>query len=159
MDLGQDMPFRQILYKSRLPQSMSDVERKAFLRSVLNTARLFNAENQITGLLLYCDGSLVQLLESDNTAALAGLIGRITRDTRHEDFEIVHDGQSDYRLCPTWSMGCASLKPDDLAELLDVPKVDLDESVTFALTPLGRRVKRLVLDLQHNPDIAQAYVA
>jgi hypothetical protein len=72
--------MHHIIYmSSAVYPPVSDVE----LGDLLRQARDFNAENDITGVLLHCDGDFLQVIEGEERV-LADLYTRICVDTRHQ---------------------------------------------------------------------------
>ncbi|UYZ63641.1 BLUF domain-containing protein [Hymenobacter weizhouensis] len=90
----------QVLYHSRAvgPASIAQLE------ALLEWSRGFNAEHQITGLLLYSEGRYVQALEGAEVDVRA-LFGRIQRDTRHEQVVTIYEGPGPQRRFADWRMG------------------------------------------------------
>lgn len=73
------------------------------LRSLFFQCRRDNARAGITGLLLYRDGSFLQLIEGER-ADVAALFKKICRDSRHHGILKVVDEPITEREFPTWSM-------------------------------------------------------
>ena len=75
------------------------------LLALLQQARQRNAEEGITGLLLYRDRFFLQLVEGSDTA-IAALLGRLRSDRRHSVVTLLSDrlGVGE-RLFPRWRMG------------------------------------------------------
>ncbi len=73
-----------------------------------------NRERGITGLLLYKDGSFMQMLEGDKQAVL-GLYEKIVEDQRHTGILTIMSGEIEERNFDQWSMGFCNL--DDPASL------------------------------------------
>lgn len=89
----------------------------AALRQLLLSARARNHAFGFTGLLLYCEGRFVQVLEGPRHP-LEELYARIRRDPRHREVETLSDGPTAERLFPDWRMGFAAADPADVAGLL-----------------------------------------
>lgn len=81
---------------------------------MLEKAREKNAENGITGILLYCDGIFVQLLEGEETK-VNETFDRIAKDPRHKDLRNIVSTSSEKRYFPEWKMGYKPMSPEDLA--------------------------------------------
>ena len=94
------MPLTRIVYTSR---AMPDIAR-ADLEDILETARRRNAEQGITGYLLYDDGQFIQAIEGE-PASVEALVERIERDPRHDALEIVARERIGQREFGDWSMG------------------------------------------------------
>jgi lipopolysaccharide biosynthesis regulator YciM len=78
------------------------------LLTILAESRDKNAEAGITGMLLYKDGSYMQVLEGEEDAVRA-LYARIRRDPRHRGVVTLVEGQADHRSFADWSMGFQDL--------------------------------------------------
>ena len=76
----------------------------ADLEALLEVSRANNARNGITGVLLYHQGSFLQVLEGE-PAAVRALHARIRRDPRHHGVLDVLEEHDDERTCPDWAMG------------------------------------------------------
>jgi len=88
------------------------------LVALLELARLKNTETGLTGMLLYCSQSFLQMLEGD-PAALESTYGRIMADSRHAKMRLLMNVDIDTRLFPDWTMGFEHLDEEELAEDLD----------------------------------------
>lgn len=91
----------------RLCYASTRVERETNLledlSDILSTARQFNQEHQIYGVLYYAEGTFFQCLEGHKTV-LEALYERILNDPRHEKVQRFSD-QSLEQLCfSKWSM-------------------------------------------------------
>ena len=82
------------------------------LLAILAESRDKNAEAGITGMLLYKDGSFMQVLEGDEQAVRA-LYARIRRDPRHRGVVTLVEGQADRRSFGDWSMGFQDLSSEE----------------------------------------------
>ena len=103
------MKYTQLLYASQACQPMTEAE----LLELLAKARLFNASQQITGLLSVCDGYFVQCLEGERTR-VNHLYNHIVQDSRHHSLELLLYHTVDKRLFPNWNMG---LLPEEQLKL------------------------------------------
>jgi len=88
------------MYLSSATEPFSD----AMLDDLLGIARTNNAEVGVTGLLLYLDGSFLQVLEGP-APAVAGIFAAIMRDPRHRSMLEVFNQDIAERSFPDWSMG------------------------------------------------------
>ena len=77
---------------------------RASLRALLVQCRRDNAADQITGLLLYRDGTYMQMLEGDHDRVEA-LYSAIKSDPRHQEIITVRTRRQDHRQFPGWTMG------------------------------------------------------
>ncbi len=92
------MPLLQLIYASR-PFGYDDLT----LGSILNTARLNNERDDITGALICREDLYLQLLEGPQPAVLA-LFERIQRDDRHAEIVKFVSDEADTRMFPEWAM-------------------------------------------------------
>lgn len=89
-----------LTYLSSAVEPMSPVE----LEDLLRQSRAANHAADLTGALLYADGSFVQTLEGSD-AAVHATFGRILADPRHRGLFIVLNEQITERAFPEWTMG------------------------------------------------------
>jgi hypothetical protein len=106
------MSLIQLVYISSAVRFMSDEE----LAELLRVSRENNARLDITGLLLYNDGNLIQALEGPEEAVLK-LYEKICQDRRHVGVMTLVKEPIKTRLFPEWSMGFQNVKQMEAAEL------------------------------------------
>lgn len=104
--------MHRLLYLSSASFAFSDKD----LHDILTTSRKNNALHDITGLLLYHDKSILQILEGEETAILALFI-KIMRDPRHTGVLKLIDEQTDDRDFSDWSMGFKKLSDEEWRQL------------------------------------------
>ncbi|MEO8257029.1 MAG: BLUF domain-containing protein [Acidobacteriota bacterium] len=85
----------------------------AELASLLTTSHQNNAPLGITGMLLYKDGNVMQVLEGEESAVRT-LYNRIGRDSRHRGLQTLWQGTVPERQFPDWSMGFRDLNASDV---------------------------------------------
>jgi hypothetical protein len=105
--------MHQLIYISQATQPLSDAD----LTELLHYSRQRNAEEGITGVLLYGNGRFVQVVEGE-VAALADLYGRLLHDSRHHTVTRLAYGPIPGRRFTQWSMAfrpAARAQMDDLA--------------------------------------------
>src|SRR5688572_26289250 len=90
----------QLIYVSAAARSLSDPEVAQLLRS----SRRRNLARGLTGMLLFHEGSFIQVLEGPKQEVLR-LYARIERDPRHLNPRVLQRGEIDQRSFHTWSMG------------------------------------------------------
>jgi hypothetical protein len=115
----------RLLYVSRAADSISS----AMVDSIITTSRKNNPAYGITGILCYSGTMFMQVLEGGRTAVNA-TYGRIVRDTRHNDVQLLHYEEITERCFAGWTMGKANL------EKLN-PSVVLKYSETETIDPYG----------------------
>ncbi len=106
--------MRRIIYSSQAAYDVAPGD----LVKLLEVARYNNERLGVTGMLLYCNNSFLQVLEGDSKA-LTTLIGIISQDPRHSNFTILLDEEISSRLFPNWTMGFEHVRDDELAEHLE----------------------------------------
>lgn len=99
----------QLSYVSRATQPMS----RDALSVLLAQSQRFNAEHDITGLLLYRNDAFMQVLEGDKPTVLA-LYDRIRVDPRHHQVRFLYMETIPAREFGDWSMALVDLDDPDL---------------------------------------------
>lgn len=102
------MRLIQLIYVSNAHHEMAAAE----LEAILEVAARENAARGITGMLLYANGSFLQILEGD-PATVDGLIERISRDPRHANIFVIAREAIAERSFARWSMGFKRLGSAD----------------------------------------------
>jgi hypothetical protein len=90
----------QVSYVSRTSQPMSSEE----LLALLLECRKNNRAKNVTGMLLYGNGTFLQAIEGEEET-IDGLVEIIKSDPRHERFQLLHRKQIEHREYADWSMG------------------------------------------------------
>lgn len=112
----------RLIYSSKAADGMTDAD----LEDILETARTRNAENGITGMLLFTEGTFIQVLEGDKSA-IDGLYARIARDPRHKAVELLFEQNDDSRALGQWQMAFSRMSPNAARKLggnLDLSLID-----------------------------------
>jgi hypothetical protein len=102
--------MHQIIYVSTATREFTLPE----LRALLREARLRNARYHITGILLYHQGRITQILEGSE-AAVRYLYERISQDPRHHGVVKLADEPVPARRFAQWHMAFWEDEPDELA--------------------------------------------
>jgi len=102
-----------LVFISTAKKLMSDDE----LLDLLQSARLKNTENNITGMLLYSEGTFMQVLEGGKED-LRRVYNSIQADLRHRNIIVMVTGMLKDRIFSKWSMSFASVNADVL-ELME----------------------------------------
>lgn len=113
--------MKRIIYSSQAATDFTPDE----LVALLELSRRNNSAAGLTGMLLYCSQSFLQVLEGDQSA-LEETYGRITADDRHINLRLLMNVDVATPLFPDWTMGFEHVDDDDLAEDLDgfTPETD-----------------------------------
>lgn len=85
------------------------------LQKLLVTSRRNNSEFNITGLLVYCQGHFMQLLEGDQKH-VSSLYDVIKQDKRHRHIKTIVVRMHPEPIAPDWSMGLYEPSPSDLQD-------------------------------------------
>ncbi len=102
------MKLMQLIYVSDLVDHNESV-----LAAILESAVHHNQQNGITGMLLYAEGSFIQVLEGDAPAVLE-TYGRVCQDRRHSNVtQLVLQSVAE-RQFSKWSMGYKRLRAQDV---------------------------------------------
>ena len=86
------------------------------LVALLSEARSANTDRDVTGLLLYREGSFYQVLEGSESAVMA-TYQDIEGDPRHKEVRILFNGETDAREFADWKMGFLNLDGVDVETL------------------------------------------
>jgi hypothetical protein len=103
------MALTQLIYTSTAAREYDAQE----LRAILESSTRRNAQNGVTGLLMYSQGTFMQVLEGED-AAIDETMGRIGLDARHHSvFELSREpiGEREFS---RWSMGFYSLDGEEV---------------------------------------------
>lgn len=114
---------------------------------IVNLSREKNARLGITGVLLYINGRIVQVLEGQQQA-VENLYESIKADPRHTDVRTVISQPITKRSFSHWYMGYETLTTRQYEEVQDIIPVDLqDESLGDADQPVIVRMLKGFFDL------------
>lgn len=86
------------------------------LQKLLRQSRAWNESHRLTGLLLYCEGNIMQVLEG-REEDVRYIFQRIERDQRHFGVTKLSDGPIQARNFTQWSMGFTVLDPAAFQQL------------------------------------------
>ena len=96
--------MQRIIYLSSAPKPLFPKE----LAALLAVSRRNNAASRITGMLLYHDQNVLQVLEGDDPA-LTECFERIARDACHRNLIVLWRGAVETRSFGAWQMGFARM--------------------------------------------------
>ena len=106
--------MRRIIYCSQATYDVSPDE----LVALLELSRRNNERDGLSGMLLYCSQSFLQVLEGD-AAAIDATYDRIRADDRHVNLRLLLDAEVAQPLFPDWTMGFDHVDDEQLSEELD----------------------------------------
>lgn len=133
--------MQQLIYLSTATQPFTDDELQALLRR----ARQQNEQYGITGLLLYHQGRIMQLIEGA-PETVDRLYQNILRDPRHTGAIRLADKEVASRSFPSWSMAFQPV--GESAELTDMAGYQSPEQLALPATGLSA-ADALLLNLMH----------
>lgn len=110
-----DEGVHHILYRSQATYFPNEAE----LQAILDWSRTYNAQHNITGLLLYSDGRFMQVIEGTERT-IHDLFDRIQQDTRHQHVTTLSEGPGEHRWFADWHMAFGYVEPVELAQMLSV---------------------------------------
>jgi len=108
---------------------------------LLRDARQKNAKNNITGMLLYAEGSFFQVLEGE-AEKVKLLFEKIDQDERHQNLTIIVEEPIAERSFSDWTMGYAVVNPEDIDNIIGANDFLVRER-SFAQLGKGRARKLL----------------
>lgn len=88
-----------LVYKSTAIRVFTDAE----IKELLNKARIRNKENNVSGILVYCDGFFLQYLEGPESN-LAAIYNSIKKDNRHNNIRELSYKNIEKREFSNWCM-------------------------------------------------------
>ncbi|MEO6721567.1 MAG: BLUF domain-containing protein [Ferruginibacter sp.] len=94
---------------------------------ILNKSRSNNLRLEITGLLLYHEGSILQILEGEREVVLA-VFNKICLDKRHRGIIKLLDDEIKERSFADWSMGFKQISNHDWSKLKGYLDIDNDKN-------------------------------
>lgn len=112
------MTIHQLIYTSRAP----DLD-FADLTDLVTKAQAVNVGASVTGILIYGNEYVLQLIEGPAAGVNMVYHTRIARDTRHHDLTLITYRETDKRMFPHWSMSLATLTEDTRLDLLEIGNV------------------------------------
>lgn len=107
------MTVKRIVYSSQATSDMNPAQ----LVSLLESSRDNNEQLGLSGLLLYCSRSFLQVLDGDS-AAVRSTFARIVVDDRHTRIRVLLNADIPAAQFPNWTMGFEHLDEEDLAAAL-----------------------------------------
>lgn len=108
------MSLVRLVYVSSATQRLEDAD----LARILESSVRHNRTQGITGMLLYLEGTFMQVLEGE-AAAISETFGRICQDDRHQDVFLLQQVEISAREFAHWHMAFRRLTS---AEILQYPE-------------------------------------
>ncbi|MFD2717278.1 BLUF domain-containing protein [Hymenobacter monticola] len=104
--------LHHLVYQSAATTGLNEAE----LTALLAQSRAWNHGHDLTGLLLYSNGDIMQVLEGPKEEVYY-IFNRIAQDARHGRVVKLSDGPIAGRHFSQWSMGFKALKPEEFIHL------------------------------------------
>ncbi|MNL33010.1 Blue light- and temperature-regulated antirepressor YcgF [compost metagenome] len=113
-------PVFHLVYISQAAEDISYTD----IREILSVSRKNNAQENITGLLIFRDGFFLQLLEGSESA-VKNILGNIMMDDRNHSLRVLIEVEGGQRLFEDWQMAfidgdISSNETVDLIDFFDV---------------------------------------
>jgi hypothetical protein len=105
--------MKNIIYVSSAIKLLDDAQ----LVEILTLARKNNSERNVSGILLYSEGTFIQVLEG-NDADVDYIFGKIEKDTNHKNIITLVDKPISKKNFADWSMGFLTMQPQKLKDIL-----------------------------------------
>lgn len=105
--------LHHLIYLSRAAQAFTDAD----LLALLTQARLHNASQDITGVLVYGNNQFIQVIEGEETP-IRDLYEHIRQDPRHHSVITFADKHIPARAFTGWDMAFQPLEPEQFQQLL-----------------------------------------
>jgi len=113
------------------------------LKTLLAKARSNNTLLDVTGVLLYHEGSFLQVLEGDQET-VETLYAKISKDPNHSNAMLLFKDNASERSFDQWTMGFRQLRKEDVEDLPGLNQF-LEHGVTGVTSEDGERLKRILL--------------
>lgn len=111
------MALFQVIYMSSLVDDEPEI-----LSAILDSSVRNNKRSNITGMLLYADGNVMQVLEGEKDVVLEAFHA-IELDVRHHGILLLVTEAITSRMFSSWSMGFRQLTKVDLEKLPEVANI------------------------------------
>ena len=133
----------QMIYTSEAKTKFSPAE----LQDLLLTARRNNDRDAITGMLLYEDGTFLQVLEGENEVVEA-TYQRIAADKRHHKIMLIARFEVDHRSFHDWEMGFFDASGGKLLQLPGYSNFLSKRSVELENLEDGDKAREVLLNFK-----------
>ncbi|WP_106001162.1 BLUF domain-containing protein [Magnetospirillum gryphiswaldense] len=103
------------------------------IANIIASAAAFNDKNNITGIMAYYDGCVLQIIEGESHV-IGELYERIGKDSRHRDLVRIYDAEIERRSFDGWKMA--------LVNIDDMPKEVRSSCINFMKNNLSNSPSR-----------------
>jgi hypothetical protein len=100
--------MHQIIYMSSIVEPHQHI-----IQAIVATSLKHNKRDEITGMMLYSDGDIVQAIEGKKKA-VQETFARILVDMRHVGIQVLIDEKTERREFSCWSFGFKSMKKSEI---------------------------------------------
>ncbi|MBC8053651.1 MAG: BLUF domain-containing protein [Sphingobacteriaceae bacterium] len=132
-----------LVYLSNAMDALSQEE----LKNILTISRANNCKVDVTGVLIYCDGNILQVLEGPEENVYK-VYNKIKKDPRHTDLIILQGRDIPARSFEEWSMGFKSSSKAEFEEIEGY--LDLRQQMENNRDNGMNQVKGLLVDFINN---------
>jgi hypothetical protein len=123
------------------------------LIDILIASRRRNSESNITGLLLYIEGQIVQIIEGEEHDVIQ-LFSKIEQDRRHYSIVKIAEGNIDDRMFKGWSMGFKTISYPELEKFTgyqNISKETFSNSEIEDVNHKGVKILQAFYEKYNNP--------
>ena len=138
------MPLQELIYTS-VSSAHGD---KTEVKNILAASERNNVANSVTGLLIFDGHRYIQILEGE-TENVDRLYDVISKDSRHQQLELLHKGGITSRSFENWRMAYESLPKgllEKLAENMAVFSMELNGAPLKTGESFGARLEAMFMD-------------
>ena len=138
------MSLQELIYTS-VSSAHGD---KTEVKNILAASELNNVANSVTGLLIFDGHRYIQILEGE-TENVDRLYNVISKDSRHQQLELLHKGGITSRSFENWRMAYESLPKgllEKLAENMAVFSMELNGAPLKMGESFGARLEAMFMD-------------
>lgn len=134
----------QMIYTSVATKKFPPTE----LKDLLEISRRNNIRDGITGMLLYEDGTFIQVLEGDDETVEA-TFERISKDPRHAKIVLIAKFELDHRSFNEWEMGFFDASGEQLLKLPGYTSFLNRKTVELEEPENGDKAREVLINFKH----------
>ena len=132
-----------LVYLSNATNAMSEDE----LKEILTVSRKNNPAVNVSGVLIYCDGNILQVLEGAKEDVYK-VYDKIKLDPRHDELIILQSREISARTFEDWSMGFRATTKSEFDELEGY--LDISKKISDNQEDNMSQVKTILVDFINN---------
>ena len=134
----------QMIYTSVATKKFPPTE----LKDLLEISRRNNVRDGITGMLLYEDGTFIQVLEGDDET-VESTFNRISKDPRHSKIVLIAKFELDHRSFNEWEMGFFDASGGQLLKLPGYTSFLSRKTVELEEPEDGDKAREVLINFKH----------